>query len=206
MMQLFYSPTSPYVRKVVIVAMHLGVNDKIERLASAASPVVRDRNIAKFNPLTKVPSARTDDGLNLFDSRVICEYIDSICNGGLFPVAGRARWVALMQQALGDGLLDAALLARYETAVRPEALRWKDWTDGQISKIVDCMNEIELQVPSLGVDKFTIGEITIACALGYLDFRYENMQWRDSYPKAAAWFAKFSDAHDFMAATVPPKG
>jgi glutathione S-transferase len=206
MLQLFYSPTSPYVRKVIIVAMHLGVNDKIERLASAASPIDRDRNIAKFNPLTKVPSARTDDGLNLFDSRVICEYLDSECKGGLFPSSGRARWVALTQQALGDGLLDAALLARYESAVRPEALRWKQWTDGQISKVVDCLKEIEEQAGSLGVNKFTIGEITIACALGYLDFRYDDMQWRTHYPKAAEWFAKFTDAHSFMAATVPPKG
>ena len=108
MLQLYFAATSPYVRKVMVVAHHLGVADRIEHLAAAANPVNRDRNIAAFNPLAKVPAARTDDGLCLFDSRVICEYIDSERGGGLFPAAGRARWIALTQQALADGLLDAA--------------------------------------------------------------------------------------------------
>lgn len=205
MMQLYYAATSPYVRKVMIVAHHLGVVDKIEKLTAAASPVTRDRNILSFNPLTKVPSAKTDDGLMLFDSRVICEYLDSQGNGGLFPTAGRARWIALMQQALGDGLLDAALLVRYERAVRPEQFRWQEWDAGQFSKIIDCLNEIETQAPTLEVKRFTIGEITLACALGYLDFRFPEISWRDTHPNAAKWFAEFAKM-PAMIATEPPKG
>lgn len=205
MMQLYYAATSPYVRKVMIVAHLLGVTDKIEKLTAAASPITRDRNIIAFNPLTKVPSAKTDDGLLLFDSRVICEYLDSQGNGGLFPTAGRARWIALMQQALGDGLLDAALLVRYERAVRPEALQWKEWDAGQFSKIIDCLNEIETQAPTLEIKRFTIGEITIACALGYLDFRFPETAWRDTHPHTAKWFAEFAKM-PAMVATEAPKG
>lgn len=203
MLQLYYAATSPYVRKVMVVAHHLGVADKIERLAAAANPVNRDRNIASFNPLGKVPAARTDDGLCLFDSRVICEYIDSVRGGGLFPPAGRARWVALAQQAMADGLLDAAILVRYERTLRPAELRWSQWDEGQMSKITDCLNQIEAQADSLGTGRFTIGEITIACALGYLDFRYPEVGWREGRPKAAAWFATFSQL-PAMQATMPP--
>jgi len=203
MLQLYYAGTSPYVRKVMVVAHHLGVADRIERLAAAASPVNRDRNIATFNPLTKVPAARTDDGLCLFDSRVICEYIDNVRGGGLFPEAGRARWIALTQQSMGDGLLDAAILVRYERTLRPAELRWAEWDAGQMSKITDCLNEIEAQAPSLGTARFTIGEITIACALGYLDFRYPEVAWRDGRPKAAAWYEVFAKL-PAMQATMPP--
>ena len=205
MMQLYYAATSPYVRKVMIVAHLLGVTDKIEKLTAAASPTTRDRNIIAFNPLTKVPAAKTDDGLLLFDSRVICEYLDSQGNGGLFPTAGRARWIALMQQALGDGLLDAALLVRYERALRPEALRWKEWDAGQFSKMIDCLNAIETQAPTLEVKRFTIGEITIACALGYLDFRFPEIAWRETHPHIAKWFTEFAKM-PAMVATEAPKG
>ena len=151
MLQLYFAATSPYVRKVMVVAHHLGVADRIEHLAAAANPVNRDRNIAAFNPLAKVPAARTDDGLCLFDSRVICEYIDSERGGGLFPAAGRARWIALTQQALADGLLDAAILVRYERTLRPAELRWAQWDAGQMSKIDDCLNEIEAQATVLAL-------------------------------------------------------
>lgn len=203
MLQLYFAATSPYVRKVMVVAHHLGVADRVEHLAAAANPVNRDRNIAAFNPLAKVPAARTDDGLCLFDSRVICEYIDSERGGSLFPAAGRARWIALTQQALADGLLDAAILVRYERTLRPAELRWAQWDAGQMSKIDDCLNEIEAQATTLGTVRFTIGEITIACALGYLDFRYPEVAWREGRPKAAAWYEIFSKL-PAMQATMPP--
>ena len=203
MLQLYYAATSPYVRKVMVVAHHLGVADGIKHLAAAANPVNRDRNIATFNPLAKVPAARTNDGLCLYDSRVICEYIDSERGGGLFPAPGRARWIALTQQALADGLLDAALLVRYERTLRPAELRWAQWDAGQMSKIADCLNEIEAQAATLGTVRFTIGEVSIACALGYLDFRYPEVGWREGRPKAAAWYEKFSQL-PAMQATMPP--
>src|SRR3546814_16106441 len=109
----------------------------------------------------------------LFDSRVICEYLDSLHQGAkLFP-AGAARWRALRLQALGDGLLDAALLVRYEGFLRPEAKRWQDWADGQMLKVRGALADIEQLAPGFG-DTLDIGTVSVACALGYLDFRYRQ--------------------------------
>lgn len=191
-MKLYYSPTSPYVRKVSIVAIETGLADKIERINKTVSPVARDELVAASNPLAKVPTLLTDDGMALYDSRVICEYLDALGGGKLFPASGAARWTALTRQALGDGLLDAALLVRYEGFLRPEAVRWADWSQGQMQKVIGSLEEIERQAASFG-DGIDIGLISIACALGYLDFRYADMKWQDSYKNAAAWAAKFNE-------------
>ncbi len=191
-MKLYYSPTSPYVRKVSIVAIETGLADKIERINKTVSPVARDELVAASNPLAKVPTLLTDDGMALYDSRVICEYLDALGGGKLFPASGAARWTALTRQALGDGLLDAALLVRYEGFLRPEPVRWADWSQGQMKKVIGSLEEIERQAASFG-DGIDIGLISIACALGYLDFRYADMKWQDSYKTAAAWAAKFNE-------------
>jgi glutathione S-transferase len=199
-MKLFFSPASPYVRKVVVVAHELGITDKIERLPSAAHPVNRDQTIIQQNPIGKVPTLVTDDGLALYDSRVICEYVAAQVPGStIFPATGRMRWVALAEQALGDGLLDAALLARYETAVRPAEFKWAGWLDGQLDKVNTCLAAIERSDFGSRLD---IGTITIGCALGYLDFRFPDLNWRAKHPKAKAWFAVFGERPS-MQATRP---
>jgi glutathione S-transferase len=134
-MKLFFSVTSPYVRKCLVVAHELGVSDRITLLPSNAHPVNRDATIIAANPLGKVPTFFTDDGTPLYDSRVICEWLDATHGGTLFPRDGAARWQALVLQSLADGVLDAALLARYEGFVRPEALRWPEWLGGQMDKV-----------------------------------------------------------------------
>ena len=110
-MKLYHSQTSPYVRKCMFIAHHLGLADRIEKLPSAAHPVNRDQSIIPSNPLGKVPTMITDDGTVLFDSRVICEYLDHLGKGSFFPAAGAERWRVLTEQALADGILDAALLS-----------------------------------------------------------------------------------------------
>jgi glutathione S-transferase len=123
-MKLFYSPTSPYARKVLLAAHQLGLIDRIELIGSALSPIACDPQVAERNPLGKIPALVTDDGQALYDSRVIVEYLESLSEGTLLPAApDPARWTALRHQALADGLQDAALLARYETFLRPEPLR-----------------------------------------------------------------------------------
>ena len=202
-MKLRYSPTSPYVRKVIVLAMERGLDKKIERLTTVTSPVAPDAALAKDNPLIKVPALTLKNGVTLFDSPVICEYLDSQHKGvKLFPAAGARRWKALRQQAVGDGLLDAALLVRYETAVRPESLRWKEWIEGQMRKISQTLDVLEREAADLA-GGMTIGHITIGCALGYLDFRFADMGWRKSRPKLAAWYAKLA-ARKSMKATTPP--
>src|SRR5690606_29297428 len=190
-MKIYYSAASPYVRKCMVVASELGLSDRIEKLACAASPVKMDLTVAASNPLGKVPALITDDGQALFDSRVICEYLNHLGQGKLFSDASGERWQVLTEQALADGLLDAALLARYETATRPEQHQWKDWTDGQMRKIANALGHFEAVVTQRA-GQIDIGMITLGCALGYLDLRFSDYDWRSAYPGVAQWYAEFS--------------
>ena len=201
MMKLRYSPTSPYVRKVSVVAIETGLDARLERVPTDIR--APSAEFHRDNPLGKVPTLITEGGEALYDSPVICEYLDHQHKGRkLFPRKGRDRWVALRQQAMGDGLLDAALLARYEDFLRPEERRWPDWTKGQMKKIDGVLDQLEAEAKGLK-GKPTIGTVTIACALGYLDFRFGSHDWRAKRPKLAKWFTAFGKLPS-MKATVPP--
>lgn len=197
-MKLFFSPTSPYVRKCLVSAHELGLVERIQLLPASAHPVQRDAGIVARNPLGKVPTLVTDDGTALYDSRVICEYLDNLAAGSLFPRAGAARWQALTLQSLADGILDAALLARYEAALRPEPLRWSDWTAGQLDKIATSLAALEAGVPALQ-DGADIGTLSLACALGYLDLRFADLAWRAGHPRLAQWAAAFGQRASMQA-------
>lgn len=201
MIKLFFSPASPYVRKVTASAIMLGLESQIERLPSAASPVQRDTTIAPHNPLGKVPTAVLEDGSALLDSRTICEYLDALApEHGLFP-GGKDRWEALRLHAIGDGLLDAALLLRYEQIMRPENLRWRDWQDGLGVKINGAVEALEEAVKSLQ-GRQDIGSITAGCAVGYLDFRFPDLDWRSDAPRLAEWWDEFGNTR-WMEETAP---
>ena len=189
-MKLFFSATSPYVRKCLVVAHELGVAERITLLPSNAHPVQRDATLVAQNPLGKVPTLVTDDGQVLYDSRVICEYLDASFGGQLFPRDGVARWQALTLQSLADGMLDAALLARYEEAARPEALRWAEWSAGQLDKLHTSLAALEA-APAQLTGRVDIGTLALGCALGYIDFRFDRLGWRGRYPQVAAWAAGF---------------
>ncbi len=190
-MKLLFSPFSPYVRKCLVTANELGLDGRISLLASAANPVNRDQTIIPHNPLGKVPTFFTDDGESLYDSRVICEYLNDLAKGKIFPAAGMARWRALTLQSLGDGILDAAILARYEVFLRPEPLRWEDWSLGQRDKIRTSFAHLNAN-PSMLSAEVTIGNIAVGCALWYLDLRFADFGWRETYPEVAKWYAAFS--------------
>jgi glutathione S-transferase len=199
-MKLFFAAASPFARKVTVSAAELGV--AIERVPAAPHPINRDRSVVASNPLGKVPTAVADDGTVLYDSRVICEYVDALGSGGkLFPAAGAARWRALTEQALADGLMDAGILLRYEALTRPPEKQSAEWQAGQTDKMVCALDELERQALGLA-GRVDIGTITIGCALGWLDFRFGDMGWRNGRPGLAAWFATF-DARPSMAATRP---
>ena len=198
-MKLYFSPFSPYVRKCLVVGHELGLDARITLLPSAAHPVTRDQALIANNPLGKVPTLLTDDGQALYDSRVICEYLDDLAAGSLFPKTGPARWQALTLHALADGMLDAALLARYEDVARPEAIRWKEWRAGQLDKAETSLAFLESDLAGAvnsGAkalsDRVDIGTLSIGCALWYLDLRFAEVQWRTRYPKVAQWYAAFS--------------
>ncbi|HVH78364.1 MAG TPA: glutathione S-transferase [Stellaceae bacterium] len=201
-MKLRHNPASPFVRKVMVVAHELGLAGKIELLDTTVSPVDANATLAGENPLMKIPALVTDDGEVLFDSPVICEYLDSLAGGGkLFPAPGKARWAALRQQALGDGILDALILCRYEIAARPEDKRFAGWTDGQMSKAHQGLSALEKE----DLSGHTIGTITAGCTLGYLDFRFPSDGWRSRHPKLTEWY-KTVEALPSMQATRPPPG
>ena len=188
-MKLRYSPTSPYVRKVMVVALETGLAERIERIPTTVAPTKYNEEVARENPLVKVPALTTDDGMVLYDSPVICEYLDTLHGGQkLFPATGKTRWTALRQQALADGILDAAILGRYEI-LRPKEYLWQDWIDAQLRKVRGALAALEMEVEAdeLG-GAVTIGQITVGCALGYLDFRYASEDWRSKHRRLAAWF------------------
>ena len=201
-MKLYYSPPSPFVRKVRVVAHELGLKDRIELVTANAHPVDRDRALVAVNPLGKVPTLVTDDGAILFDSRVVCEYLNTLAGGEIIPSDPDARWNALVVQALGDGIMDAAVLTRYETFARPEPLRWTEWIAGQLDKVACGLADLEGRAGDFG-ERVDVGTIACACALGYLDLRFSTLEWRDRHPNAAAWFAWFGGRESMMF-TRPP--
>lgn len=200
-LKLFFAPLSPFVRKVLVTAHETGQESLIERVDSAPHPLNRDKTIARFNPLGQAPTAVTHEGEVIYGSRVICEYIDAHSQSAKVFPKGPDRWRALVQQALGDGILDAALYARYETTLRPAELRWDSWRDAQLTKVMAGLDEVERLANAFG-QNVTIGTITIACAIGYLDFRFAELNWRARRPAAAEWYEWFS-ARPSMVATRP---
>ncbi|MEO8486731.1 MAG: glutathione S-transferase N-terminal domain-containing protein [Betaproteobacteria bacterium] len=201
-MKLYHSPSSPFVRKCLVAAHELGIADRLELVAANAHPVNRDRALVAVNPLGKVPTLVTDDGTILYDSRVICEYLNALGGGEIVPSEPELRWSALALQSLADGVTDAALLTRYETFARPEPLRWTDWIAGQLDKIACGLADLEARASGFG-DRVDIGTIAFACSLGYLDFRFASLGWRDRHPNAAAWYEWFSGRESMML-TRPP--
>jgi len=189
-MKLRVNKASPFARKVRILARETGLTGRIEEIETTVSPVNANEDLARENPLVKIPALVTDSGETLYDSGVICEYLDTLhAASRFFPAAGPRRFAALRRHALTDGILEAAVLCRYETAVRPENLRWNDWIEGQKRKIFGGLTVLEGEVDTWSGD-FDIGQIGVACALGYLDFRFADWNWRSGHPRLAAWYER----------------
>ena len=187
-MKLLYSSSSPFVRKVTLVAQALGLEGRIERLPSAANPLKRDPRITAHNPLGKVPCLITDDGLAVIDSKVIVEYLCAMApDDRVLPRQGAERWIALRQQAIADGAIEAAVGLRYEEAVRPADRRWAEWGDGLMSKIDAALLVLEQEfVPPRAEGVLGVGTLAAVALLGYLDFRFADRQWRKERPALAA--------------------
>jgi glutathione S-transferase len=201
-MKLFHSPTSPYVRKVMVTAIEKGLDGQIEKIPTSVTPIKREGDLPSRNPLGKVPCLITDDGRALFDSPVICAYIDSLKSPALIPADAKGRFDCMTLEALADGFLDAGILLRYESALRPEDKRWPEWVDGQMAKITGAMDALETTYAGQLSGPLTVGQIAVGCALGWFDFRYGHVDWRASRPTLAA-FAKALGERPSMKATVP---
>ena len=203
-MKLYYSPTSPYVRKVMVLLHETGQLDDVELLRVSPTPIAPDAALRAKNPLGKVPALERGDGPALFDSRVITAYLDERGKGGLYPVGAR-QWDTRTIEALGDGMLDSAILMTYEGRLRPEQCRWDDWVEAQWSKIAQSCDALEALWMSHLAGPLDMGQIAVACALAYADFRHDARNWRAGRDALAAWFADF-ESRPSMVATRPPEG
>jgi glutathione S-transferase len=200
MMKLLSSPASPFGRKVKIAAGMKCVLGKID--IQPADTNAGDENLYKQNPLGKIPCLVLDGGQALYDSPVICEYFDTLAPDPiLFPKSGADRFKTLTLGALGDGILDAALLLVYEKRFRSADMQVQSWIDRQQSKIDRSLAQLENAPPAWGKSP-DYGHLTLACALGYLDFRHEG-KWRAKHPKLVAWIDTFDKTVPDFAKTKP---
>lgn len=201
-MQLLWSPRSPFVRKVMIALYETGLTDRVETLRAVASMAKVNPEILQHNPLGKIPVLLTPDHGAIYDSRIICEYLDGLHHGArLFPVDAAERITALRRMALGDGLLDVLLLTRNETA-RSDSAPSPTYLAGFETKVASALAALAAEAPILDEADFGIGHIGIGCALGYLDFRFGDRDWRSAHPALAAWYARFQ-ARPSAVATLP---
>jgi glutathione S-transferase len=201
-MRLFYSPTSPYARKVVVLLAETGQTNAVELTLGSGTAIDTGTTPLAHNPLGKIPTLERDDGPALYDSRVITRYLDEHFKAGLYPNGSRL-WETLTLEATADGILDAALLMVYETRIRPEDKRFGAWVEGQWGKIDRALDALEARWMSHLHGPLDMGQIAVGCALGYVDFRHGARNWREGRPLLAAWEAVFA-GRDSMKASVPP--
>jgi glutathione S-transferase len=202
-MKLIYSPPSPFARKVLVLAHEIGVYDQLEHVHTAVAPTSLNDKVAMWNPLGKVPALILDTGEALFDSRVICDYLSQTMQNRTQSASeqNEQQWAIAKTQALADGILDAAILIRYEVALRPEEKRWSEWIDGQMRKVRSALDYLEKTIP-VREGPVNIGQIALGCALGYLDFRFMEENWRTNRPALTAFYQDFSQRPS-MAKTAP---
>jgi len=211
MLTLRSSPASPFVRKVTIAAAVLGLDREIA--VELADPVDPADTVRQQNPLGKIPALVLDDGGGtppmleagtvLFDSRVILEYLDHRAGGGrIIPKDAGARFAALRLQALADGLMDASILLVYEGRWRPAEKHEPKWVDHQAGKVARTLAALEAAPPGLDAPP-TVGQIALACALGYRDFRFAGT-WRKDHPRLVAWLDNFAARVPVFNASKPP--
>jgi glutathione S-transferase len=200
MLQLLGSDASPFVRKVRVLIAEAGI-DGVDYVQVTASPMGGEERVNTSNPLGKVPALVRDDGPTIYDSNVICRYLDAQYHAGAYPEA--RLWDVLTLEATADGIMEAALGIVYERRFRPEELWWQPWQDAQWTKVTRALDAIERNWMSHLQGPAHMGQIALACALGYLDLRHGERNWREGRPDLAAWFDAFA-ARPSMTGTAPP--
>src|ERR1051326_3332188 len=196
-MKLLYQTHSPYARQVLVLALETGLADRLEVMDHETSPTLRNATVFAVNPLGKVPALVLDDGLALFDSAVICDYLDGLHSGPRFiPPSGRERLAALRLQALAHGITDAGSWVRQETQRRTEPYRYPAMRDGQMEKLVAAYDFAERETALDG--PLHIGQIALACALSWIEFR-RLPGFRDGHKRLAGWYDRFCQRPSMLA-------
>jgi glutathione S-transferase len=199
-MKLLYQTHSPYARKVLVAALETGLGQELEVVHHETSPMRRNQEVFALNPLGKVPVLITDDGTVLFDSNVICEYLDGLFESPkLIPPEGRAHYQTLRWQALAQGIADAGIAARWETERRPESLRWPRMRDGQLEKIAAACDFLEQEIHTITAPD--VGAISLATALSWIDFR-GVYPFQAGRPQLSSWYAEFSARASMLATAL----
>lgn len=201
-MQLYTSPTTPFGRKVMVLIRESGLRDRIEEIGVSGTPLDPGSMPLEQNPLGKIPAlVPVGGGAAIYDSRVICRYLDDLSGAGLYP-SGTALWPVLTLEATADGMMEAAVLMVYETRLRPAELRYAPWVEGQWQKIARALDAVENRWMDLLGGPVTMAHIALGVVLGYLDFRHGERDWRQGRPRLAAWEKAFA-ARPSMAETRP---
>jgi glutathione S-transferase len=203
-MKLSFSPSSPFARKVRIAAIELGLIDKIEFMPVTVAPGKPNEEYAKLNPLKRLPALILDNGEVILDSYVIVEYLDELAGGKLIPASGAAKWRVKSDHSLLQGMLDSMLLCRYETAVRPETLRWKLWADDHWDRAWNGMARFDKQTEMLTRPSLDLAQIALVCVLGYADFRFADCGWRKAFPNLDAFQEKMLVRPSVKISVPPP--
>jgi len=203
-MKLFYAPQSPFARKARAAAIELGLAERIELEYAEVIPSLPNKAFGQaHNPLRRIPALITDAGETLYDSTVICEYLDTLAGGSLIPREAPRRWRVLTQHALANGMCESIVLIRYETSVRPAELRWSTWTDDHWDKIYSGIDWFERNDAVLR-EPLDLAHLALGCALGYIDFRWPERQWKQRAPAVAAWFARLEQRPSFAMTKPQP--
>jgi glutathione S-transferase len=199
-MKLIYSPASPFVRKVVVLMHEAGLTNKVTLNPVATTALNTADDARAANPLGKIPALVRDGDSTIFDSRVICRYLDDLAGSNLYP-ADRL-WDVLTLEALADGIMESAVSMVYEVRLRPENEQSPAWIDAQWSKVTHALAALEADQFAAASGDVNMGQLAVACALGYLDFRHAGRNWQADYPKLATW-QKQIGARASMSATTP---
>ncbi len=175
----------------MVAAHELGLADRLELRRTVVRMSAPNPDLLPDNPLSKIPTLVLDDGTALYDSAVICEYLDTLVGGGrLLPRSGQERWVELTQHALATGLLDALILWRNERD-KPPAAQTQAWLDSFAAKTEAALDRMQRDLPAIGPGTLSLGQIAAGCCLSYLDFRFADLDWRKARPSLAAWHDTF---------------
>ena len=184
-MKLLISPLSPYVRKVRVLIREAGHEGEVEEVPVSTTALSTDPAIPVQNPLGRIPVLIRDSGAPIMDSRIICRFLDARFGAGLYPED--RLWEVLTLEALAEGMLDSALLMAYEVRLRPEDKQWPDWIEAQWAKVARTLDALEKDESSHLGSPLDMGQVALACALAYIDFRHGARDWRNGRPRLSAW-------------------
>ncbi|MBE1281942.1 MAG: glutathione S-transferase [Rhodobacteraceae bacterium] len=199
-MKLYFASASPFVRKVMVLLHETGQLEDVEIHDVATTPVTPSDDLRSSNPLAKIPALERGDGPTLYDSRVICAYLDDRAGGKLYA----GGWDTKVLEATAEGIMDAAVLMSYEKRLRPEDKQWEDWKTAQLGKVLSACSALNTRWMAHLRGPLGIGHIGVACALGYVDFRHPDAGWRVGNEALADWYSDF-ESRPSMQATKPPE-